>query len=33
VYAPADWVDKQAERKPMGIPGLAIKELGPYYQY
>lgn len=33
VYAPAEWQDKDAERKPMGIPGLAIKELGPYYQY
>jgi 1,4-alpha-glucan branching enzyme len=33
VYAPREWCDKDADRKPMGIPGLAIKELGPYYQY
>lgn len=31
VYAPADFADKDADRKPHGIPGLGIKELGPYF--
>ncbi len=31
VYAPAAWTDKDADRKPHGIPGLAIKDLGPYF--
>jgi hypothetical protein len=33
VYALAEWADKDADRKPMGVPGLGIKELGPYYEY
>ncbi|GIL59739.1 hypothetical protein Vafri_14468 [Volvox africanus] len=31
VYAPAGWVDPGADRKPHGIPGLAVRNLGPYY--
>ena len=31
VYAPAETADKDADLKPWGIPGLGIKELGPYY--
>lgn len=31
VYAPADFADKDADRKPHGIPGLGIKDLGPYF--
>ncbi|EFJ46288.1 1,4-alpha-glucan branching enzyme II, partial [Volvox carteri f. nagariensis] len=31
VYAPAAWADKDADRKPHGIPGLAVKDLGPYF--
>lgn len=31
VYAPADFADKDADKKPHGIPGLGIKELGPYF--
>jgi 1,4-alpha-glucan branching enzyme len=31
VYAPADWCDKDADSKPWGVPGLAVKELGPYF--
>lgn len=30
-YGPAEWADKDADRKPYGIPGLGVKELGPYY--
>jgi 1,4-alpha-glucan branching enzyme len=33
VYGPAEWADKDADRKPAGIPGLGVKELGPYYEY
>jgi 1,4-alpha-glucan branching enzyme len=33
VYAPSEWADPEADRKPAGIPGLGIKELGPYYEY
>jgi 1,4-alpha-glucan branching enzyme len=33
VYGPADWADPEADRKPAGIPGLGVKELGPYYEY
>jgi 1,4-alpha-glucan branching enzyme len=33
VYAPSDWADPEADRKPAGIPGLGVKELGPYYEY
>jgi hypothetical protein len=33
VYGPADWADPEADRKPAGVPGLGIKELGPYYEY
>ena len=31
VYALADTADKDADTKPHGIPGLGVKELGPYY--
>ncbi len=31
VYAPAAWADKDADRKPHGVPGLGVKNLGPYY--
>lgn len=31
VYAPASTVDRDADKKPHGIPGLAVKELGPYF--
>ncbi len=31
VYAPAEFADKDADRKPHGIPGLGVKDLGPYY--
>jgi 1,4-alpha-glucan branching enzyme len=31
VYAPSDFADKDADRKPHGIPGLGIQGLGPYY--
>lgn len=33
VYAPSEWADPEADRKPAGIPGLGVKELGPYYEY
>jgi hypothetical protein len=33
VYGPAEWADAEADRKPAGVPGLAVKELGPYYEY
>jgi hypothetical protein len=33
VYGPAEWADTEADRKPAGIPGLGVKELGPYYEY
>jgi len=33
VYAPSEWADAEADRKPAGIPGLGVKELGPYYEY
>ncbi|WIA23688.1 hypothetical protein OEZ85_000382 [Tetradesmus obliquus] len=33
VYGPADWADPEADRKPAGVPGLGVKELGPYYEY
>lgn len=32
VYAPSEFADKDADRKPIGIPGLGVKELGPYFQ-
>jgi 1,4-alpha-glucan branching enzyme len=31
VYAPAEFVDSKADEKPTGVPGLAVKGLGPYY--
>ncbi|GFH32548.1 starch branching enzyme, partial [Haematococcus lacustris] len=31
VYAPAEECDKDADLKSWGIPGLAVKGLGPYY--
>lgn len=31
VYAPADTVDSEADSKPQGIPGLGVKDLGPYF--
>ncbi len=31
VYAPAEYVDSQADQKPMGVPGLAVKGVGPYF--
>lgn len=33
VYGPAEWADADADRKPAGVPGLGVKELGPYYEY
>lgn len=30
-YAKAEFCDKDAERKPYGIPGLAVKDVGPYF--
>ncbi|EFN58941.1 hypothetical protein CHLNCDRAFT_29960 [Chlorella variabilis] len=33
VYAPAEFCDPQADSKPMGIPGLGVKDIGPYYAY
>eukprot|EP00878_Enallax_costatus_P000275 GHUV01000346.1.p1 GENE.GHUV01000346.1~~GHUV01000346.1.p1 ORF type:complete len:864 (+),score=177.11 GHUV01000346.1:148-2739(+) len=33
VYGPAEWADPDADRKPAGVPGLAVRELGPYYEY
>ena len=32
VYAPAEFADKDADRKPHGVPGLGILGLGPYYE-
>eukprot|EP00195_Chlamydomonas_chlamydogama_P012705 CAMPEP_0202890322 /NCGR_PEP_ID=MMETSP1392-20130828/769_1 /ASSEMBLY_ACC=CAM_ASM_000868 /TAXON_ID=225041 /ORGANISM="Chlamydomonas chlamydogama, Strain SAG 11-48b" /LENGTH=858 /DNA_ID=CAMNT_0049573871 /DNA_START=126 /DNA_END=2702 /DNA_ORIENTATION=- len=32
VYALAEHADKEADRKPHGVPGLGIKGLGPYYE-
>lgn len=32
VYAPAEFCDKDADRKPHGVPGLGVKGLGPYYE-
>mmetsp|Transcript_38602 Transcript_38602/g.114639 ORF Transcript_38602/g.114639 Transcript_38602/m.114639 type:complete len:851 (-) Transcript_38602:12-2564(-) len=31
VYGPADWCDKDADRKPHGVPGLGVRDLGPYF--
>ncbi|KAL6761104.1 1,4 alpha-glucan branching enzyme [Haematococcus lacustris] len=31
VYAPAEEYDKDADFKSWGVPGLAVKGLGPYY--
>ncbi len=31
VYALAETADKDADSKPYGIPGLGVKELGPYF--
>ena len=31
VYAPAEYVDSHADQKPMGVPGLAVKGVGPYF--
>ena len=31
VYALADTADKDADKKTHGIPGLGIKDLGPYF--
>lgn len=33
VYGPSEWADPEADRKPAGVPGLGVKELGPYYEY
>lgn len=33
VYAKSEWADKDADRKPQGIPGLGVKDLGAYYEY
>ena len=30
-YAPAEFVDSKADEKPGGIPGLAVKGVGPYF--
>lgn len=32
VYAPAEFCDKDADRKPHGVPGLGVKGLGPYFE-
>ena len=32
VYAPEEFADKDADKRPWGVPGLAIKGLGPYYE-
>ena len=32
VYGPGEWADKDADTKPTGIPGLSVKDLGPYYE-
>jgi 1,4-alpha-glucan branching enzyme len=31
VYGPAEWADKDADKKPTGLLGLGVKGLGPYY--
>ena len=33
VYAPAEFTDAQADSLSTGVPGLAVKDLGPYYSY
>nr|BAF98234.1 starch branching enzyme II [Parachlorella kessleri] len=33
VYAPTEFCDKDADRTPVGIPGLSVKGLGPYYGF
>lgn len=32
VYANAQWCDSQADRKPHGVLGLGVLDLGPYYE-
>lgn len=32
VYAPSEFVDKDADRKEYGVPGLAVNGLGPYFE-
>ncbi len=31
VYGPADMTDKDADKTPLGIPGLSVKGRGPYF--
>ena len=31
VYAPAEYVDSHADQQPMGVPGLGVKGVGPYF--
>ncbi len=31
VYAPAEWCDAKADEKPLGVPGLGVKDRGPYF--
>ena len=33
VYAPAEWADPDADTKPHGVPGLGVRDVGPYYAY
>lgn len=32
VYATSQWCDSQADRKPHGVLGLGVLDLGPYYE-
>ena len=32
VYAPTEFVDKDAEKYEAGVPGLAVRGLGPYFE-
>ncbi|PSC69000.1 starch branching enzyme isoform B [Micractinium conductrix] len=33
VYAPSEFVDSAADSKASGVPGLAVKDVGPYYAF
>ena len=32
VYAPSEYCDKDAEHDEYGVPGLAVRGLGPYFE-
>jgi len=32
VYAPSQFCDPEADSQAFGVPGLAVKGLGPYFQ-